>query len=317
MIESPPPLVSVLIPLYNHARYIERCLNSVVDDTYPAKEIVMIDDGSRDDSKWIVERWRAGRGSEFRGRFCFISRENRGVTRTLNELVSLAEGDFVALLASDDYLLPGGIAAREEYLLAHPEKMAVFADCIVVDEHDGQTHASGLADIYGNQKEYLANDKFLSYELIINWCVPGPVFMARREVYDIVGGYDETLAIEDWDYYLRLLAGNLLGFVDYPVAAYRLHGGSSMTDKARSIHLQQNLIRTVTKNLDAFTGLKRFLLFGLKTRMTGTLAGHTGENRFTGSLRRKAGRHMIKLGKFLYRVGVLWPARRRQLTGSW
>jgi glycosyltransferase involved in cell wall biosynthesis len=185
--EKVSPLVSIIIPLYNHARYIERCLDSIADDAYPNTEIIMIDDGSRDDSHAVVERWRESRGTAFHGEFCFIRRENRGVTRTLNELVSRASGEFVAVLASDDYLLPGGIAARVEYLRAHPEKMAVFADCTVVDEHEVCLHASGLSDIYGAQKEYLANDELLPYELIINWCVPGPVFMARRELYDLVG----------------------------------------------------------------------------------------------------------------------------------
>jgi alpha-1,6-rhamnosyltransferase len=314
--ETVSPLVSIIIPLYNHARYIERCLDSIADDAYPGTEIIMIDDGSRDDSHAVVERWSENRGAAFHGEFRFIRRENRGVTRTLNELVSLASGEYVAVLASDDYLLPGGISARVEYLRAHPEKMAVFADCTVVDDHGVGLHASGLADIYGAQKEFLANDELLPYELIINWCVPGPVFMARRELYDLVGTYDETLAIEDWDFYLRLLARNLLGFVDFPVAAYRLHSGSSLKDRERSVILQQNLVRTVTKNLDAFTGLKRFLLLGLRTRMIGTLAAHTRENRVMGSLYRKAGRRMLKLGKLLFRIRVLRPVRHRQQTGT-
>jgi hypothetical protein len=193
--------------------------------------------------------------------------------------------------------------------------MAVFADCTVVDEHDGLIHASGLTDLYNAGKAYLAVTELLPYELIINWCVPGPVFLARRELYAQIGGYDETLGVEDWDFYLRLLARNLLGFIDYPVAAYRIHGGSSMHDAERYAELQENIIRTITKNLDLFTGLKRFLLLGLRTRMIGSLAKHTRENRVMGSLRRKTGRRMLKVGTLIYRMTVLRPALRRNAAG--
>ena len=314
MNQPAPALVSIIIPLYNHARYIERCLDSIKDDQYPTKEIVIIDDGSRDDSHVVVERWRET-NIDIQDRFIFVRRENRGVARTLNELIALSTGDYIVDLASDDYLLPGGIGARVTYLRNHQEKLAVFADCTVVDEQNGFLHASGLVDLYGARKESLADAELLPYELIINWSAPGPVLMARRELYALVGGYDETLGVEDWDLYLRLLSRNQLGFLDCPVAAYRIHGGSSMHDTARAVSLQQNMIRTITKNIDLFTGLKRFLLYGLRVRMTGTLAKHTRENLMMGSLKRKAGRRMLQIGKFIYRMSIQRPAGRRQTKG--
>ena len=174
----------------------------------------------------------------------------------------MAQGEYIALLASDDFLLPGGIQARVDYLQEHTDKLAVFADCVIVDDKNNLIHRSGIEDHKG-RKRYLLDDNLLAYEIIFHWCVPGPVFMAKRETYNIVGMYDETLAVEDRDYYLRLVSINRLGFLDYPVAAYRIH------DKSNTIMLSQYdrikwPLDTVLKNLNRFTGLKRFGLIPLK-----------------------------------------------------
>lgn len=269
-------LVSVAIPLYNHERFIAQCLDSVIQDPYPNKEILVIDDGSQDNSAAEVERWRNNRGRAFRGRFEFISRENRGLTRTLNELVSMAQGDFICLVASDDYLLPNGIGVRVDYLLRSPGKMAVFADCIVVDAEGKVLFNSGLSELHKGRKEYLAHEVLRSYELIFRWCVPGPVFLARREVYQIVGGYDETLIVEDWDFYLRLLSHDLLGFVDALVAAYRLHGDNAIHNEALRQKFSKSMCITVSKNMKGFGGLKRVRLESLRVSMYGAMYSQNG-----------------------------------------
>ena len=295
------PLVSVLVPLYNHERYIKKCLESILEDGYPFTEIVILDDGSRDASVEVARAWHRDNAHRLSGRFELRSRENRGLARTLNELVGLARGEFVILLASDDYLLPGGIRARVDYLLEHREKMAVFADCIVVDQHDAVVHTSGITDVYHGNKEYLAHEKLRTFEIVIRWCVPGPVFMARKEAYRRVGGYDESLVVEDWDFYLRLLAADLLGFVDYLAAAYRIHGGNSAFDKRRAVSLNDSMLRTASKSLGSFTGVKKLFLYGTKLKLSGVHAKLTGQNRLRGFLRRRAGRTIISIARFFYR----------------
>lgn len=101
------PLVSVLVPLYNHARYVNRCLDSVLEDGYSRVEIIIIDDGSKDDSAALAQKWFEKQDSLPIERFELESRPNKGVTRSLNELITKARGDYLILLASDDYLLPG------------------------------------------------------------------------------------------------------------------------------------------------------------------------------------------------------------------
>lgn len=272
------PLVSVLIPLYNHARYIKRCLDSILEDGYPRIEIIIIDDGSKDDSVALAQQWYAEQEPERIIRFELKSRPNRGVTRTVNELIAKVHGDYLVFLASDDYLLPGGITARLEYLRLHPAKLAVFGDSIVVDDCGSKTHDSGIVGLYGGHIEFLVREDLLAVELIYNWCVTGPGFMAYRKLFDQIGLYDESLTVEDWDMYLRIAARGLLGFIPSPVAAYRYHGGNSVLNENMKAEQLESLMRTAWNNHRAFQGINRFGLlykyFKLKKHISAK-QGHT------------------------------------------
>jgi glycosyltransferase involved in cell wall biosynthesis len=262
------PLVSILISLYNHERFISQCLDSIINDPYPSKEIIVLNDGSTDNSLDTVQKWHIKNNDKLSGLFTLKTRGNMGLCRSLNELVSMAQGEYIALLASDDFLLPGGIQARVDYLREHPDKLAVFADCTVVDDNGNLIHKSGIEDLFRGRKRYLMNENLCGYELVFHWCVPGPVFMARRETYQMIGLYDETILVEDWDYYLRLASKNALGFMDYTVAAYRLHDTNMVKMISKSDWIDWPL-DTITKNIDRFTGIKRFILIVGKIRKIG------------------------------------------------
>lgn len=263
MVQNRLPLVSVIIPVYNHQSYLCECLNSVLYDKYPNKELVIIDDGSKDLSKEVVQNWLDKHEHEFDGRIFFLSRENKGLTKTLNELLAIAKGEFIALLASDDYLLQGGIKKRVQYLLDHPGKDAVFADCIVIDENSKLISKSGISGLHRGRKKRLKNDLLLPYELTFRWCVPGPVFMARRSLYDKIGYYDENVAIEDWDFYLRIAAVNLLGFLDEKVAAYRVDQKRVITNAAQKKY-DESMLAIIEKHEPQMSGCRKYRLLGYK-----------------------------------------------------
>lgn len=213
------PLVSVIVPAFNHERFIGRCLDSIAENDYTNKEIVVIDDGSSDGTSNAVRAWadRPGRATPI----SFVSRPNRGVTPTLNELLGMAHGDLVLPVASDDYLLPGGIRALVAALAADPDARAVFGECIVVDDADQTLFSSTLSGYRKTNREWLV--RRLADELITNWTLAGPALLYDRESILSIGGYREDLIIEDWDFYLRLAAKGWLRFADCKVAAYRLH----------------------------------------------------------------------------------------------
>ncbi|GGA38845.1 glycosyltransferase family 2 protein [Dyella nitratireducens] len=219
------PLVSVLIPAYNHERFVERCLDSVLEDPYPAKEIVIIDDGSTDRTGERIAEWAARYARQLRVEYVRHD-ENRGIAATLNELAARAHGEFLRLGASDDYLLPGGLAAQVNYLQQHPRKRAVVGDSIVVDQYGNKLHDSGMRDLHGADKRLYSSDEGIRRAVISQWAIGGPVALLRKSALETVDRWTEGLRIDDWDFFLRLAARDALGFIDMPVCAYRLHGNN-------------------------------------------------------------------------------------------
>jgi glycosyltransferase involved in cell wall biosynthesis len=216
------PLVSVLIPAFNHEDYVVRCLDSVLDDPYPSKEIVIIDDGSADQTAERIEAWAERHRDEIA--IEFVRRENKGIAATLNELAARARGEFLRIGASDDYLLPGGCEVLVRYLMMHPEKSAAIGDCIVVDRYGSKILESGMSDLHHADKRLYRSDEGIRRAVISHWAVGGPVTMLRKNALDTVARWTEGLRVDDWDLFLRLAARDAIGFIDIKVCAYRLHG---------------------------------------------------------------------------------------------
>lgn len=221
---SRTPLVSVLIPAFNHEGFVQRCLDSVLEDPYPAKEIVIIDDGSTDQTAERIEHWVAAHGSEIPVEF--VRRENRGIAATLNELAARSHGEFLRIGASDDYLLPGGIEAQVRYLLSHRNKGAVIGDSIVIDGDGNRLYDSGMCDLHGADKRLYDSSDGIRRAVIGHWAVGGPVTLLRKSVLETVARWTEGLRVDDWDMFLRLAARDAIGFIDVTVCAYRLHGAN-------------------------------------------------------------------------------------------
>lgn len=256
------PRVSVFVPAHNHARYIEACLDSLLQDGYPNLELVLIDDGSTDDSFGIAGRWVAQHGHRLAGGAVLRRQDNAGLTPTLNRLVAATSGDYITMLASDDYLLPGGIEARVRYLEAHPQFLAVCADATAIDE-DGLLLAESVLDLRKASRTALRCDRTRALELIIHWRMPGPVYLARREVTEKIGPYDERFTLEDRNYYLRLLAANALGYLDQRVAAYRI---TRVRDRNRYRSMLGGRELTEREMAPRFKGIARFALRAMLLR---------------------------------------------------
>ena len=249
------PLVSFIVPAYNHERFVTQCLNSIRDDPYPNKELVIIDDGSTDNTSRIISGWITKEGGSLNIKFS--SRENKGVSATLNELVSISKGKYIIPIASDDFLLNDTTKIRINYLEKNVTKFAVFGDCIVVNDSGATINESGLTQPNRVSLDNYKSDDSLAYEIIMKWSIPGPVLMIDRKLFNIIGLYDETIAVEDWDFYLRMISINALGFIDEKVAAYRIHGSNACRDQRRlTINHKASLI-SIFRNIKRFNGKNR------------------------------------------------------------
>ena len=244
------PLITVRIPAYNHEQFIIAALESVRSQSYPNKEIVIIDDGSTDSTAEKIANWQAEHQTELP--IDFRSRPNRGVVATINELIEMANGEFLVGLASDDLLLPDSLLVRYRYLNSHPNKLAVFGDSQVIDGSGNIVFESGLEDLHSAKKSRYVTDEGLRKELIQRWSVTGSVIMTRRDLHQVMR-YDERLQVEDRDFYLQMAAKNILGFVDHPVAAYRVHGKNTCFDNMSGFSVSANKFRTLKYNIHRFS----------------------------------------------------------------
>lgn len=276
------PLVSFLIPAYNHERFIEKRLDWILFDKYPNKQLVIVNDGSSDRTAQIISDWISKHASSIDIRY--RDRENRGIAATLNELTALASGDYVRLGASDDYFLADGTAAQVAYLQAHPAKLAVVGDAIVVDDQDRIIHDSAMIGLFRANKARYRTDEGIQREIICRWAIGGPVPLLRRKGVDAVEGWNENLLIDDWDFFLRLAALDVLGFIDVKVGAYRVHGTntSKTKDSGKRITNLRNMAAAVSRNLPLFSGRHRTMLKAPQDRLIAAKIAYL-ENRYVGS----------------------------------
>lgn len=235
-------LVSVLIPCYNHEKYIVTCLESIKQNTYDLKEIILIDDGSTDSSFEIAEKYLENNKDFFKGYTC-IKQKNIGVTKTLNRLVDLSHGEFIAVLASDDYLTENSILDRVDYLET-ANKNAVIGKAFLVDSDNNIIHENASKKLFRASSKMLLS-KYINKELIMRWSVVGPSLLLRRTVYDQIGLYNENLKVEDREFYLRLLNSNLLGYLDKNVCSYRVHSSNSI--RSKSIKQRAGLLKEISE----------------------------------------------------------------------
>ena len=189
------PLVSVVIPSYNHAADVEAAIRSVLDQTYFNIELVVVDDGSTDDSWAVVERVRAKTGNAFKA----IRKVNGGVSSALNAGVELTSGSLVAVLASDDRFLPEKVARQVDLFRRSPASL-------------GLVHTNAVEEYPGGMQVPLtgrfvpAVGRCLKDLVARRVTAIAPTVMFRREVYDAIGGFDTRLVGEDLDFYAGVAA---------------------------------------------------------------------------------------------------------------
>ena len=246
------PLVSFLIPYYNHKQYVDQTLESILNDTYPNKEVIIINDGSTDTDISAINDWIERNSNTLP--INFISRENKGVTKTFNELARASKGKYIVFCASDDYLINNTIKDRVSILEQNQEKMVLVADTSVVDVNSKTIYKSSIDEWMPHKrsnKENYFSDEGLTYEIINRWKLPGPCNMMNKKLFIESGGYDETLFLEDWDFYLRAAAQKSIIYYDQKVAAYRIHG-KNFTSK-NTFKLTYSLYLSAKKNYLLFS----------------------------------------------------------------
>jgi glycosyltransferase involved in cell wall biosynthesis len=201
------PLVSIVVPSYNHARYLREAIDSILAQDYPRLELIVIDDGSTDGSPEILR----GYGT----RFHWELQRNQGQVATLNRGWLMSKGAIIGYLSADDVLLPGAVAAAVRCLQEHPDAALAYCDFNLIDP--------GSAVV----RRVRAPDFDYRRMVVEIECPPGPGAFFRRSAFDKAGTWNPRFKqMLDYEYWLRL--GMHGRFVRIPevLAAYRVHPGS-------------------------------------------------------------------------------------------
>ena len=190
------PLVSIICLCYNHDKYVGACLQSVLDQSYEDIQIIIVDDGSTDGSKETISNLLANWLTRDQNRTTFINlEENVGNCRAFNKALAQAKGRYVIDLATDDVLDPYRVAEQVQHFEQLDESFGVvYTDAEYIDTQDKSLGLHRVPDP-------VTGDVYL--DVVSRYFIPPPTMMMRRRVLDELSGYDESLAYEDFDFWVR------------------------------------------------------------------------------------------------------------------
>lgn len=206
-----PPLVSVIVPTYNRLAFLPQALASVLQQDYPALEVIVIDDGSHDGTPAYMARY-----GDARVDYHYMA--NRGPAAARNTGIGMARGTYVALLDSDDLWRPGKLAAQVAYLESHPTVGMLLTNFSYFETERGTVCDPAQPFGYATGGHFLAD--------ILDCAFPmGPSsVMLRRSVLERVGRFNEALPIaEDLDLWVRVGLESEVAYLDQVTTAVRLH----------------------------------------------------------------------------------------------
>lgn len=205
------PLVSVIIPNYNYARYLPEAVESVLAQTYENLEVIVVDDGSKDNSAEVLK----GFGEKIK----VVLQQNAGVSAARNNGVSVSRGEFLAFLDADDVWLPEKIEKQMQRFFEDEE--LGFVNCGVEEI----TQTGETLQFYTEGAEGWVARQFLLFKTPVIY--PSSTSIVSRKAFDDVGAYDTRLSTSaDWDFAYRVALRYKIGLVAEPLAKYRFHGSN-------------------------------------------------------------------------------------------
>lgn len=212
------PAVYVVVPSFNHARFVEAMLRSIFKQTFAPIQLLVIDDGSTDDSPEIIERVL----SECPFPCELIVRENRGLCATLNEGFARSRGEYFAYLGSDDLWLPEFLSARVELLESRPKAVLAYGHAFFIDEENR------VVDSTAEWASYADGD---ARAMLLETIGPmSPTVLYRRQALEDERWRKES-RLEDYDLYLRLSVAGEFAFDRRVLSAWRRHGSNVSCDQ--------------------------------------------------------------------------------------
>ena len=200
MRESNRPLVSIVAACFNHAAFLEETLDSIAAQDYPHIELIITDDGSKDNSVQLIEEWMATASIPTT---LIANEQNLGICKTFNKGLAVSKGKYFQVIACDDVMLPHKISTQVQALeQGSAATVLVHTDALVLDKNSKLMHDS----FYQFWKLKPIKGAPLLEQLIVQNSILAPSILMKKQIFVDLGGYDEQLCYEDWDAWLRLAA---------------------------------------------------------------------------------------------------------------
>lgn len=210
------PKVSIVIPTYNTGRYVLEALRSLENQTYTPLEVIVVDDGSTDDTAALLDQ---------HGGTCIrFHQANAGQSAAMNFGWKKSTGDILGYLSADDRLHPEAIARVVAKLQQQPAAVLAYPDFCIIDEHSDYVRT-------------IKTDEYSEERLIANFqCLPGPGALFKRNAWEKTGDWNTELRnIPDMDFFLRLCQHGPFVRVDEAVADFRIHSGSTTYSRSTAV----------------------------------------------------------------------------------
>ncbi|MEP7076059.1 MAG: glycosyltransferase [Acidobacteriota bacterium] len=219
MISGSEKRISVLVPSYNHAKFVDRCLRSILSQTHPPSELLVIDDGSTDGSPAVIENIL--KSCPFPCEL--IVNSNQGLCATLNEGLGRTTGEYFAYLGSDDLWLPEFLGSRIDLLESRPEAVLAYGNGYLIDDTD---------DIFESSADW-RNFEFPDGDarpmLYLGTAPISSTVFYRRDALEEIG-WNEGSRLEDYELYLRLAEVGAFAFDPSVLGAWRRHDTNTSGD---------------------------------------------------------------------------------------
>jgi len=225
--------VSVMIPTYNYGHFLGEAIQSVLDQTFQDFEIIVVDDGSTDNTREVVNSFKDTRVR-------YIYQDHRGVSAAQNAAIYAASGEYITGVAADDLFLPQNLEIKVKLLDSRPDVGLVYSDAYLFDNNTGDNIGRLWRDPKGSHPRF---DRVKAVqqplkELLCNGCFIMPqASMMRRQVFAAVGYYDESLPThEDWDLIIRVVQRFPIELIDTPLLKIRRHS-TNLTGSQEKMYL--------------------------------------------------------------------------------
>lgn len=240
-------LVSVLIPAYNHENYIQETIESIINQTYPNIELIILDDGSKDKTWEKITELKPKCENRF-VKIHFETKQNEGTCMTLNKLLKLSSGEFVYIIASDDLAKPQAIEKEVKFLQDNPDYALAVGDNEYVDSMGKQifrTQKAFTSNIknakYKTVKEFLSSklkidflsDDFGSYKTLYkeNYIPNG--YLIRKNIFETIGNFTKNAPLEDFWLMLQISKYKKMKYIDEILFSYRIHDTNTIGNSTR------------------------------------------------------------------------------------